>query len=275
MKHSTTALLIGVGIVALSACGGGTSIGPASEGASGVDDADGTEIVVTEETVVSDASDAIVTSDSVVTGDSSDTNSDTVVSDTNSDAAVSDGTSGAVDTGSTGSNGSASLTSASGTVIAAPIGTAGSAEFIVDGRTVSVGTMDLDGGWTETKRSVSDDVDIDLLSSNNTKIDIDADLGSSGTIFELDVDTDWALNAGTYLEPTIAGDVYVTYDGSQLTFESANLNDGWVISSQGGSGTNIVMTITDQSTNDTVRITGKIDSSKIEIDNRTRVALNN
>ncbi|NQY56473.1 MAG: hypothetical protein HRT86_08320 [Ilumatobacteraceae bacterium] len=109
--------------------------------------------------------------------------------------------------------------------------------------------------------------------SSNAKIEIDADLGTSGTIFELDVDTDWLLPPGTYVEPTIAGDVTVAYDESQRTFRSADLLDGWAISSQSGSGTDITMTITDQSTSDTVRITAKIDDGKVDVENRTRVAL--
>ncbi len=155
---------------------------------------------------------------------------------------------------------------------ATPIGAAGVVELAVSGDSVALIDVQLSDGWDETNRSTSDgEIELDLRSAT-TSIDVDAEI-ESNTVLEVEVDTEWQMAAGAYIESTIAGDVTLVFDGDAVTVAAIDLVDGWTVTGQSGDDDEITVTLTHASSGDTVRIDAEFDDGRGDIDTRTRITI--
>ncbi|MEM9515407.1 MAG: hypothetical protein AAGA42_11185 [Actinomycetota bacterium] len=285
MKKPTTIMLLCCGTVALTGCGTVLSSSSPSNPHGDVDEVEVVEVETTEVDGIAaddvdvetidvdgfelDGTDVLGATELGNQSDGVETDTSTP-SDTNSSDTSDDGTSDA----GTSSNASGDTSAASSSAaFAGPFGAAGAIELHVSGTSVTLGAFDLNQGWSQTSNSSStSEVDIDVQSAT-TKIDLEADVNSSG-VLEVDVDTYWELAAGSYVEPTIAGNVTVVYNGSGVSFGSIELNDGWSITSQTDNASTIEVIMANQSNTDTVRLTAEVDDGRGEIDTRNRIAVN-
>ena len=189
---------------------------------------------------------------------------DTGTSDTT--APASETTASASDTTSAPSPGG------DGTVFTVPVGVGGTVDLAVDGDTVSIAGLDLADGWSESSRSEDDgDVDLNLTSATAT-IEIDADVDSAA-LLEVDVDSKFDLGAGTYVEPTIAGDVIVLLDESAVSVDSFDLVDGWDVVADSQDGESFDVTLAEGSSAATVELAGDVDDGRGEIDTESRIPI--
>ncbi|MEM8620983.1 MAG: hypothetical protein AAGF73_14795 [Actinomycetota bacterium] len=192
--------------------------------------------------------------------------SDTTSSASDTTSSASDTTSSASDTTSSANPGG------SGTVFTVPVGVGGTVDLAVDGDTVSIAGLDLADGWSESSRSEDGgDVDLDLTSATAT-IEVDADV-ESGALLEVDVDSRFDLGAGTYIEPTIAGDVIVLLEEFSVSVDSFDLADGWDVIDDSQDGESFDVTLAEESSAATVEVEGDVADGRGEIDTESRIPI--
>ena len=147
---------------------------------------------------------------------------------------------------------------------------AGSIEFAVVGDAVTILSLSLDDGWQETSRDESDD-DVELdLQRDGARIELDADV-DDGTL-EVDIDTS-TVAAGTYVEPTLGGDVALTVADDAIAIESITPAEGWEVDDQEQSSSSVDIDLIDTTSARTVDVSAEVDDDELEIETDTRIAV--